>query len=160
MIILGIDPGYERLGIAVIRKERNQKEELLYSECFKTSAKIPHPDRLFLIKEKISEVIKKYKPKHLSIETLFFNSNQKTALYVAESRGVIVAEAKFAGLKVFEYSPQRIKIAVTGYGKSDKNAVSKMIPLIIKINKKITHDDEYDAIAASLTCLSEEKIKL
>ena len=98
MIILGIDPGYERIGIAVIDKNGQQKESLVYSSCFKTDPKLSFTERLFLIGKEIDRVCEKYSPSLLSIETLLFNTNQKTALMVSEARGVIVYEAKRNGL--------------------------------------------------------------
>lgn len=151
MKILAIDPGYERLGIAVLEKDGGEKEQLLFSECFKTSNKIPHPERLGKIHERIEEIIKKFKPKYLAIENLFFNTNQKTAMMVSEARGAIISLCVVRGLEVFEFTPLQIKAAVTGHGRSDKNNLLKMIPLLIKIDKKIKYDDEYDAIAVGLT---------
>jgi len=150
MKILAIDPGYERLGIAVIEKVA-KKETLIHSECFKTSAKESHADRLSQIQIHLTKIIKEHSPSALALETLFFSKNVKTALLVSEARGVIIATAKTLGLDVFEYSPQQIKVAVTGNGRSDKNGIAKMIPLLIKINKSIKQDDEYDAIACGLT---------
>lgn len=161
MIILGIDPGYERLGIAVLSKENdNQKEIVLFSECFKTEKKLPHHKRLFLIGKEINSVIKKYSPEKLAIETLFFNSNQMTAMKVAEARGVILYEASRSGLNIFEYTPLQIKIAVTGYGRSDKKQMIDMLNKLILIKKPIKHDDEYDAIASAITCFACEKNKI
>ena len=158
MKLLSIDPGYERLGVAVIEKLVKQKEVLLYSECFKTSAKLPHHERLALIGNKIKDVVKKYKPEALATEKLFFSGNQKTAMLVAEARGVILYTASSLGLDVFEYSPADIKIAVTGYGKSDKNQVIRMVEKLIDIKnpayaklRRGKSDDEYDAIAIGLT---------
>ena len=151
MKTLAIDPGYERLGIAVIENLPGQKENLVFSECFKTSTKDDHSVRLSQIQLEIRKIIKDYEPNHLAIETLFFNKNVKTGILVAESRGTVLSEAVSNGLKVFEYSPQQIKVAVSGYGKSTKDAVMRMVPLLIKINKEIRHDDEMDAIAVGLT---------
>jgi crossover junction endodeoxyribonuclease RuvC len=151
MIILAIDPGYERLGIAVLEKSPKQKEILLHSECFKTSAKIPHHERLTLIGKKIKEIIKKFSPEVLATEKLFFSKNQKTALLVAEARGVILYSASSAGLEVFEYTPACIKIAVTGYGKSEKRQIIDMVKKLIVVPKNENSDDEFDAIAIGLT---------
>lgn len=156
MKVLSIDPGYERLGVAVLEKKDN-KEFLLYSDCFKTSPKEPHPDRLAKIQKEIELVIDKYKPDDLSIETLFFNKNVKTAMLVAEARGVIISTSRNKGLNVYEYSPQEIKISVTGDGKSDKTSVIKMVPLLIKIEKEIKIDDEFDAIAAGICHISSKR---
>lgn len=157
-IILSIDPGYERLGIAILKKEKGQKEELIFSECFKTLAKEEHPERLKQIGNRIEEIIIQHKPEILAIEGLFFNTNQKTAMKVSEARGTILYLAKNAGLEIFEYTPLQIKTAITGYGRSDKNAVTKMIPALIDIKKEIKYDDEIDAIAVGLTCSAYEKI--
>lgn len=152
MKVLGIDPGYERLGIAVLEKEN--KPKVLYSNCFKTNSKDEYADRLFQIQKELEVVIKKHKPTRLGIESLFFNTNQKTAVKVAESRGVILATAKKFGLEIKELTPLQVKVAVTGYGRSDKRAVIKMIPQLVELNKKSTMlDDEYDAIAVGITAL-------
>lgn len=150
MRIIAIDPGYERMGVAIIEKTAG-KENLVFSECFKTSAKIPHEERLKLIGQEIEKLIKKYKPEAMAIETLFFKNNQKTAMHVSEARGVMLYVASVAGLQVVEFSPMAIKIAVTGYGASDKSQVTAMVQKLIKIDRDIKYDDEYDAIAVGLT---------
>ncbi len=151
MILLSIDPGFERLGLAILEKQERNKETLLYSECFKTSSKLPHHERLRLIGNKIKDVIEEYKPTELATEKLFFTSNQKTVIPVAEARGVILYIAGIYNLAVFEYSPPEIKVAVTGYGKSDKQQIMSIIPRLITLQKDITSDDEFDAIAIGLT---------
>ena len=151
MKLLSIDPGYERLGVAIIEKLPKQKETLIFSECFKTSAKLPHHERLTLIGERVQKIIKKYKPDILATEKLFFSGNQKTAMLVAEARGVILFAASSSGLQVFEYTPADIKIAVTGYGKSEKRQVIEMVKRLIPVEKQTNSDDEFDAIAIGLT---------
>jgi|SRR3989344_2237429 len=150
MVILGVDPGYERLGLAVIQKEGG-KEKVIFSECFKTSAKLPFPKRIAKIGIEIRRTIKKYSPKILSIETLFLATNQKTAMRVAEVRGVVIYEAENAGLEVFEATPLQVKVATTGYGKADKNQVMKMVKMLVSIDENKKSDDELDAIAIALT---------
>ncbi len=157
MKILAIDPGFERVGVAVIEKTGKSKDILIYSECFKTSAKIPFHSRLSLIGDEIERVIKKYKPYALSIEKLYFSTNQKTVMGVSEARGVIVYCASHNGLQIFEYTPPQIKVAVTGYGKSTKDMVMSMVPKLIDVNSEINSDDELDAIAIGLTCLACER---
>ncbi|MFA6300911.1 MAG: crossover junction endodeoxyribonuclease RuvC [Candidatus Paceibacterota bacterium] len=155
MRILGIDPGYERLGVAVLEKDREKnKEKVIFSECFKTSAKLEFSERLSLIGNEVKKIIKKYKPEVLSIETLFLNTNHKTVMRVAEARGVILYEASCAGLKIFEASPPQIKIATTGYGKANKEQIIKMVKLLVEIDKSKKSDDELDAIAIALTAFA------
>lgn len=157
MKIIAIDPGFERIGIAVLEKSEKGKDILLYSDCFKTKASLPFYDRIHNIGKETERIIKKYKPKAISIEKLYFTNNQKTAMGVAEARGVIIYEAKKNGLLVFEYTPPQIKIAVTGYGNADKKMVISMVPKLINIDKITNSDDELDAIAIGLTCLACER---
>ena len=112
MRILGIDPGFEKLGVAVLERAGG-KDTLLYSECFRTSARLPFPERLNALGPRASTIIKKWKPRALAIETLYFEKNLKTAMRVAEARGVVIYEAARAGLSVYEYTPLQVKIAVT-----------------------------------------------
>ena len=150
MKILGIDPGYDRIGIAVIEKSRGGNV-LLHSECFTTDAKTPFYDRLVKIQDRILDVLDEFEPDVLSIETLFISKNQKTGMRVAEARGVIAVSAAKRGMEIFEYSPPEIKAAITSDGRSDKTQMIKMIPLLIKMKLGKRHDDEFDAIAAALT---------
>lgn len=150
MKVIAIDPGYERMGVAIIEKTGG-KENLLYSECFKTSPKTPHEKRLKLIGQEIEVLIKKYQPDVMAIETLFFKNNQKTAMHVSEARGVMLYVASVSNLDVKEFSPMSIKIAVTGYGNSEKEQVTFMVKKLLQIKNKIKYDDEYDAIAVGLT---------
>lgn len=150
MRIISIDPGYERLGIAVLEKT-NSKEQLLFSECFKTKASLPFFDRLLLVGNEIERVINEYSPEVLAIENLFIETNQKTAMRVAEARGTILYQARALGLDVYEYTPLEIKVATTGYGKATKEQVIFMVKKLIPGAEKIKQDDEMDAIATGLT---------
>jgi crossover junction endodeoxyribonuclease RuvC len=150
MKIIAIDPGYERLGIAILEKGTG-KESLVFSECFITSTKEKHENRLKLIGLEIERIIKKYQPEAMGIETLFFKTNAKTAMKVSEARGIMLYEAAKNNLKILEFTPLQIKVAVTGYGKSDKDQVTEMVKRLIKITEPIKYDDEYDAIAVGLT---------
>src|SRR3990167_5736663 len=154
MRILGIDPGFERLGIAVLEKNKGDKksaytksygetrEKVIFSECFKTSSKLEFSERLLLIGDEVRKIIKKYQPDVLAIETLFLTTNQKTVMRVAEARGVVIYEAACAGLKIFEASPLQIKIATTGYGRSDKTKINKMVKILVEIDDSKKSDDE------------------
>ena len=153
MRIISIDPGYERLGIAIIDKEQGRKETLVFSETFKTSAKTPFVQRLQELGSRVETVIVEYGPTEMAIEKLFFTNNQKTAMNVSEARGALLYIALKHGLMVAEYTPLEIKTAVTGYGRADKNQVIMMTEKLIDMGeqKEKKHDDEYDAIACGLT---------
>lgn len=155
MKILGIDPGYDRLGVAVIERPLKGKEVVLYSDCFNTSKKDDIYKRLNQIGVEIGRVLDKFKPDKLAIETLFIDRNQKTAMRVSEARGIIIYEATKRKIPVFEYSPMEIKMAITGDGTSDKSRIIKMVRLLVKLPPKKTYDDEYDAIAVALTCSAQ-----
>jgi len=156
MRVLGIDPGFERLGIAIIEEDASGVA-LIYSHCFKTAADLPFNERLMAVGDEVARIIEKYHPEALAIETLFFNTNQKTAMMVSESRGVVLYRATRAGLTVYEYTPPQIKIAVAGYGKADKKQVAFMTKKLVAVGDEITSDDEIDAIATGLTCLASYK---
>lgn len=151
MKIIAIDPGYEKMGVAVLEKNSGGKETLVFSECFITSRKDTHAARLASLSREIQKLVNKYKLEALVIEKLFFTTNQKTALLVAEARGVVIAEAARAGLTVVEFTPLQAKVAVTGYGRGTKEQIKFMVEKLITTGKKIKEDDEYDAIALGLT---------
>ena len=151
MKILGIDPGYDRLGLAIIEKHPKGKETVIYSTCLQTSSKDPMSKRLLEIGQEVGRVIDEYAPDVLAIETLFITKNQKTAMRVAEARGIVMYEAFKKNLTVFEYSPMEIKVAVTGDGTSDKARMIKMLHMLVKLPKRKALDDEYDSIAVALT---------
>jgi crossover junction endodeoxyribonuclease RuvC len=155
--VLGIDPGFDRLGVAILEKENN-KERVIFSTCIVTDRKADPSERLRAIGEGLREIMRKYSPAELAIEKLFFNQNVTTALKVAEARGVVLYEASSAGLSVHEYSPQDVKIAVTGYGKASKLDVERMVLKLVKLpavpsgkTKQKRLDDELDAIALGIT---------
>lgn len=152
MLVLAIDPGYGRCGVAVLSKEGG-KENLIYSSCIETSSKTPFPERLSAVVAECERVMKKHKPDAIALEKLYFSTNQKTAMQVAEVRGAIIGMAGGAGMAVSEYTPMQVKAAL-GYGRADKKQVARMLHMLVKIEKIIKHDDEYDAIAVGVTHLA------
>jgi crossover junction endodeoxyribonuclease RuvC len=154
--ILGIDPGYGRVGAAVVEKRKKEKEILIFSECIITTPQISHHERLRALGERVAYIIDTYKPTILSIEKLYFNENQKTAFAVSEARGVILFIASQKGLQIEEFTPLQIKTAITGYGRADKKQMKDMLTQLIKIRHEIIHDDEHDAIAAALTSIATQ----
>lgn len=150
MKVLGIDPGYERLGVALVEKT-NKKECLIYSTCITTDPSLPFYERLFTLGEEVGKIISHHQPEHLAIETLLFNTNQKTAMRVAEARGVVIYEALRTKMEVFDYTPLQIKTALTGYGRSEKHQVVFMVEKVLGVTLKDKFDDECDAIAVALT---------
>ena len=148
-IILGIDPGIERLGWGLIKKDGN-KFERIDSGVKKTLKTQKNAERLFLIQSFLEKLIEKEKPDELSVEKLFFSKNVKTALNISEVRGVVLATAQKYGLIIKEFTPLQIKMAVCGYGKADKKDVARMLALSIKLPQNKLLDDETDALAIAL----------
>jgi crossover junction endodeoxyribonuclease RuvC len=153
MKVLAVDPGYDRAGIAILEKIDN-KEHLLFSDCLMTDKKKDLNERIFSLGKELERIILKYKPDSLAIETLFFNKNIKTGIGVAEARGVIIFLAKRYNCEVYEFGPEEIKVAITGYGNSDKAAVISMVKRLVVNAPEKALDDEYDAIAVGVTCLA------
>lgn len=152
-IVLGIDPGYDRCGIALLSKEKGKKEEVIHSTCVQTSSKHSFQQRIFMIGSVIDDCIDEYKPTEVASESLFFNQNVNTAIPVAGVRGIIAYLASIHSLPHREFSPQQVKVAVTGYGRSDKYQVITMINKQLALDDRKRVDDEYDAIAVALTAL-------
>lgn len=157
MRIIGIDPGYGRCGIAVLEKT-NGKEILLFSQCVETSTALSFPERVGEVLAACTKAINDHSPVQMAIEKLFFAKNQKTAMQVAEVRGALMALATQHGLPVSEYTPMQVKSAAAGYGGADKKQVIKMLHALVKIDKEIEHDDEYDAIAIAVTHLAHMRL--
>lgn len=153
MKVLAIDPGYDRLGVALLERVDNA-DAVLYSNCIETDKTATLPERLHVTGEAIAALLAEHQPTHLAIETLFFNKNQKTAIGVAQMRGICLYLGQAAACTIAEYGPQEIKIAVTGYGNSDKQAVMAMVPRLASGVPEQALDDEYDAIAVGLTALA------
>lgn len=156
MRVLAIDPGYGRCGVAILEKN-NGKEQWIYSDCIETLASSPFEERLGIVASECERLIEKFNPDALAMEKLFFTNNAKTAMQVAEVRGAILHAAHSAGLPVAEYTPGQIKSATTGSGKADKKQITQMIHMLLKIEKPIALDDEYDAIAVGITYLAHSR---
>ena len=153
MRVLAFDPGYERLGVAVLEKQ-NGKEVLLFSNCIRTSAKSEFSARLKELGAAAEALIKEWAPDAAALEEVFFEKNAKTAMQVAEVRGALMYIAATANLAVHHYTPGEVKVAVTGYGGSDKRAIAAMVPKLLRLSEGKRLDDQLDAIAVGITCLA------
>ncbi len=149
MIILGIDPGYAIVGWGVIEYSNNSFRTIAYG-AIETAAGTEHSTRLSQIYDGMRQIIEKYKPSQMAVEQLFFNTNSKTAIMVAEARGVILLAAKRAGLEIAEYTPLQVKQAVVGYGRAEKNQVITMVTSFLKLPSPPKPDDTADALAIAI----------
>lgn len=149
MIILGIDPGYAIVGYGVLEYSNNHFRVLDYG-AITTSAGTPFNRRLELISIGMQEILIKNKPDVMAIEKLFYNTNAKTVIDVAQARGVIVLEAQKFGLDIAEYTPLQVKQSVVGYGRAEKKQVQEMMRIMLKLDKIPKPDDTADALAMAI----------
>ena len=149
MVIFGIDPGYAIVGCGVVRYERNSFSLMGYG-AVTTDKDMPFNQRLTKIYDDITELLEKFKPDAVSIERLYFNTNQKTAIDVAQARGVIVLAVEKAGIPIFEYTPLQVKQSIVGYGRAEKKQVQLMTKTILGLEKMPKLDDTSDALAIAV----------
>lgn len=147
--ILGIDPGYAIVGWGVVDYDNNRFRVVDYGSI-RTKAGTDTVERLEKIYDGMNLLLEKYKPEHLAIEELFFNTNQTTGIVVAEARGIILLAAKQHGLTIGEYTPLQVKQAVVGYGRAEKEQVIQMVTTMLGLPKPPKPDDTADALAIAM----------
>ena len=149
MRILGIDPGLAIVGYGVIDFERG-KFRAVAMGSIETPAGIDTEERLNMIFDDLCEVIEKYRPSEVAIEELFYHTNQKTVIAVAEARGVILLACRRAMMNIAEYTPLQVKQSVVGYGRAEKKQVMEMTRMLLGFEEKIKLDDTADALAIAI----------
>ena len=147
--ILGIDPGFATIGFGLIASDRGSVQMLRYG-AITTPAGMDFPQRLQLIYDDMTELLKLLKPDAVSIEELFFNTNITTGIQVAHGRGVIVLACTKYGVPIFEYTPLQVKQAVAGYGRAEKRQVMDMTKRLLHLEKIPRPDDAADGLALAL----------
>lgn len=158
MIILGIDPGVALTGWGVV--EKKDEPELVAYGCIKTSKSQSSEKRLAEIYQELQKLIKKYQPRVVCLEKVFFNVNAKTALAVGEARGVIKICAALRQLPVAEFTPLQIKDSIAGYGRAEKRQIQQMVKTLLNLDKIPKPDDAADAIATALTyCFYNQELE-
>ncbi len=156
MRVIGIDPGTTAIGCAIV--EASMPPRLLHAGLITIRAS-DTVERLCELHHGIEAIIKKWQPEVASVEKLFFAANTKTAMAVAQARGVILLTAGLHGISVVEYTPREIKKALTGDGSADKEQVKKMVKLTVPEATELSaRDDVFDAIASALGCCFQEKL--
>ena len=152
MLIIGIDPGTTIVGYSIIDIQKTGLKLLDYG-CIFTTPKSPEEDKLVEIGKDMSSLIEKWNIEKAAIEDLFFTNNAKTAIRVAQARGVIIEKLASSGIEIYSYTPPQIKSAICGYGKADKKMVQKMVKMILNLKEIPKPDDAADAIACGI-CLA------
>ena len=149
MVILGIDPGYAIVGCGVVRYEKNNFSLIGYG-AITTDKDMPFNKRLKKIYDDLKELLDKFKPDAVSIERLYFNTNQKTAIDVAQARGAIVLAIEEKGIPIYEYTPLQVKQSIVGYGRAEKVQVQEMTRMFLHLDKIPKPDDAADALALAI----------
>ncbi len=150
MIILGIDPGLATIGYGVISSENGKVTAIDYGVIL-TPKDETFPNRLLMIEKSVQKLIDKFQPDEIALEELFFNNNAKTAINVAQARGVTLVTCVKNCKNLYEYTPLQIKQALTGYGRADKNQIQQMVTRLLNLKKVPKPDDAADALAVALT---------
>lgn len=150
MRILGIDPGTTRCGYGIIDVDPKKDFRYVHYGCITSDGHTTDGQRLNRIFIDISRLIDEYSPNHIAIESLFFFSNQKTATKIAEARGVILLAAHKKNIETYEYTPQQVKLAVTGYGRSDKKEVQEEVKKALGLEAVPKPDDAADGLALAI----------
>ncbi|MDD4121037.1 MAG: crossover junction endodeoxyribonuclease RuvC [Clostridia bacterium] len=157
MKVLGLDPGYGTLGYGVIEGSLDKCKLIAYGAII-TPKSERFPERLRFIGEKIIDLNREFCPDEIALEELFFQKNAKTAIMVAEARGVILYECESFNIPLFEYTPLQIKQSLTGYGRADKKQIQEMVKVLLKMEKIPKPDDAADALAVAITHIQTNKI--
>jgi crossover junction endodeoxyribonuclease RuvC len=167
MKIIGIDPGTATTGWAVVEenpptlklRRTGKNPYLVACGCINTSKLKTDAERLVEIGKDIQTLLKKYKPDEAAIEALFFFNNQKTAITVAQARGVVLYELKKKKLPIEHYTPLQVKQALTGYGRADKKQIQLMVKNILKLKCVPKPDDAADAVAIAICHINSRKMQ-
>ncbi len=160
MIILGIDPGTAKVGYGVIRKAKNKNSKLKVVNygCITTSPDLSDGDRLKIINDELNKLIKKYKPDIMSVESLYFFKNWKTAMPVSQAKGVILLTAAKKKIPVCEVTPLEVKMTIVGYGRADKKQMQKMVERTLNLKKPLKSDDAADALGIAICGILKNRL--
>lgn len=150
MIILGLDPGLATMGFGVIEKQKNDNNVAVDYGVVLTPKEESLPVRLAMLEEGVNKILNKYKPDEIAVEELFFVKNITTGIPVAHARGVMLLTCiKYCG-RLYEYTPNQIKMSLTGYGRADKIQMQAVVTSLLHLNKVPHPDDAADALAVAL----------
>ena len=159
-IVLGIDPGLTRCGYAVLRVSGNTEVSMSALGVLRTSPEKDLPNRLAEIACEIEELLEEYQPSAVAVERIFFQSNVRTAMSVGQVSGLVVSAAARRGIEVVQYSPNQVKLAITGWGGADKAQVQKMVKQRLKLNTIPKPADAADAAAIALCHIASSPLAM
>ena len=152
-LVLGLDPGTATTGFGLVSEQPGGGLQLVDYGTIQTPAGLSDPERLVILHKRMLEIILLHQPQGCAVEKLFFQKNVRTAIAVGQARGVILLALAESGLEVGEYTPNEIKLAVSGYGKADKRQVQEMVRVLLNMDELPKPDDAADALAVAITHL-------
>ena len=150
MLVIGIDPGTAITGYGLVLEQPDKSLKMVECGAIRTPAKKSADERLKMLHEGLTEVIRIHQPDCAAVEKLYFQRNVRTALHVGQARGVIILAFSQAGVPVYEYNPMDVKLAVTGYGMAEKNQVQQMVKVLLSLPQVPKPDDVADALAIAI----------
>lgn len=153
MIVLGVDSGSLSTGYGFV-EERGGRMKALAFGAIRNAGTVPHPDRLFKIQEELRALIRVHRPELLALEDVFVAKNAKSALVLGQVRGVVMATAMTEGVPVKEFTPNQVKMAITGYGHADKAQMQQMIKVLLGLPAPPQPHDAADALALAVAALN------
>ncbi len=157
--VLGIDPGIGTTGYGIVGENSQGEVVLVDYGAIETQPRAPMPERLLVLHEAVTNVLRKYQPESVAVEQLFFGKNVTTAISVGQARGVALLAAAEAGLQVYEYKPAEVKQALSGYGNADKRQMQEMVKLMLHLDHIPRPDDAADAVAIAVCHLHSQRLR-
>lgn len=151
MLVLGVDPGTAIVGYGLVREHSDGTLESVAYGVIRTSSDTPMPERLQIIYDDLTALVKEYRPDAAAVEELFFAKNVTTAITVAQGRGVILLTLQRAHIPIYEYKPNNVKQAVSGYGGAGKSQIQEMVRVLLNLETIPKPDDAADGLAIAIT---------
>jgi crossover junction endodeoxyribonuclease RuvC len=158
MIVLGIDPGIGTTGYGVVTEDERGEAMLVAYGAIETTPGAPMSERLLVLHDEITRILREHRPESVAVEQLFFGRNVTTAISVGQARGVVLLAAAQAGLPVAEYKPAEVKQALSGYGNADKRQMQEMVRLLLHLDHIPRPDDAADAVAVAVCHLHSARL--
>jgi len=150
MLAIGIDPGTAITGVGLVKLDSSGSMNAMHWSVITTPAKTELPERLEIIHQELTALIKKFNPETAAVESLFFSRNVRTAMSVGQARGVVLLTLQQAGIPISDYRPNEIKQGITGYGAADKKQMQMMVRNLLNLDETPQPDDAADALGVAI----------
>ena len=159
MLVIGLDPGTAITGYGIVRDDEEGGLQVVDFGVIETPSKLPMPERLLILHQRLAEIINLHRPENGAVEKLFFQKNVKTAISVGQARGVALLALAEKEIPISEYAPMEVKQAVAGYGGADKRQVQLMVKALLNLDELPRPDDAADALAVAICHLHSAQMQ-